>query len=93
MTDRGGEGPRLNIWLCYGGGLAVGAIAWLLGGNWWAVIGAVVAWFVFYTFRATRPDDRTEAAAEAARRATEATVSRQSRRAAERRASKRGPSA
>lgn len=81
--------PRINIWICYGGGLVVGVVAWLMANNWWVAIGAVVGWFIFYTFTAATRQDRVTATRDAARRATEAAVSRQVRRAAERRADKR----
>ena len=83
--------PRINPWICYGGGLIAGTLAFaLFDGDFMATIGGTVAWFVVYTFNlAMRSGDQTRSEDGAGRRsAEEEGQSRQARRAAARRADK-----
>ena len=83
--------PKINPWTCYGGGLIAGVIAFsLFDGDFMATIGGVVAWFVVYTFNLAMrsggqpPEEGDKAKTPAA----EEGRSRQTRRAAARRADK-----
>ena len=83
--------PKINPWICYGGGLLAGFLAYVVfDGNIWATVGGTAAWFTFYTFGAAmRHGDKAEAESGRGRQAfEEPDLSRQQRRAADRRASK-----
>ena len=83
--------PKINPWICYGGGLLAGLLAYVVfDGNFWATIGGTVAWITFYTFgEAMRHGNQAGDADKRTRQdGGDDDVSRQRRRAAERRASK-----
>lgn len=83
--------PRINPWTCYGGGLIAGVVAFsLFDGDFMATIGGTVAWFVVYTFNlAMRSGGQpSEEEDNAQKPVEEEGRSRQSRRAAARRAGK-----
>lgn len=87
------ERPSFNYWICYGGGLIAGVLSYVVfDGDFWASVIAVVAWFVTYTFFASAPADKTAksggGAAGASGQAVDSQLSRQVRRAKERRAAK-----
>ena len=81
--------PKINPWICYGGGLLAGLLAYVVfDGNFWATIGGTAAWMTFYTFgEAMRHGNDTEAGSKD-RGPTDQDASRQRRRAAERRTAK-----
>ena len=79
--------PKINPWICYGGGLLAGFLAYIIfDGSFLATIGGTAAWFTFYTFGAAmRHVGKSDADNTTARRAFgDADVSRQQRRAADR---------
>lgn len=83
--------PKINPWICYGGGLLTGLLAYIVfDGNFWATIGGTVAWITFYTFgEAMRHGNNSDSdAGSKGRGPTDQDASRQQRRAAERRTAK-----
>ena len=83
--------PKINPWICYGGGLLAGLLAYVVfDGNFWATIGGTVAWITFYTFGVAmrHGGDTNTNGASGPKGPDRSDMSRQQRRAADRRASK-----
>ena len=83
--------PKINPWVCYGGGLLAGLLAYIIfDGSFLATIGGTAAWFTFYTFSAAmRHGGKSDDGKTSARQAFDETeLSRQQRRATDRRTSK-----